>query len=128
MNINGRLLLLAVVIGLFARVWTVNDRSRVRPVMRHNVVATRAVVSPAPAIVIAATPVSDHKVIETATNHEERWTTADAPIALPRPMAAGTYRVVNDAGRVAILTVTDGSGHYFAGLAAPTHASSRPVR
>lgn len=106
MNINGRLLLLAVVIGLFARVWTVNDRSGVRPVTRHNVVATRAVGSPAPAIVIAATPVSDHKTVETAATGEERWTTVDAPITLPRGLAAGTFRVVNDAGRVAILTVT----------------------
>jgi hypothetical protein len=111
MNINGRLLLLAVVIGLFARVWTVNDRSGVRPVTRHTVVVTRAVEPPARAIAVAATvaatAVSDRQPVETVANGEERWTTSDAPIALPRGLAGGTYRVVNDAGRVAILTVTE---------------------
>lgn len=41
MNINGRLLLMAVAIGLFVRVWTTNDRPRARHTARAH--ALRAV-------------------------------------------------------------------------------------
>jgi hypothetical protein len=110
MMINGRLLLLAAVIALFGRVWTTNERCHARPVGRHHSLAVQTAPSGSTHARIAATPVSVRGPAQTSAeqvpaNPEECWTETTCPIAVPAGMSAGTYRVVNDAGRIAHLTV-----------------------
>lgn len=153
MKINGRLLLLAVVTGLFMRIWSEtgarsgSDRvAVVRP-------APAAVSLPQPVVETTDRPVEpDLKVtaavptVELSLQHED-WTPHSAPIALPQGLSAGTWRVVDDTGRVARLelpvgqfpvhqqqqtefhvTTIDGQRWYFIRLNSPERiASGQPV-
>lgn len=110
MKINGRLLLLAVVIGVFVRLWTPHSGPRVRPVVRTragNPLPTEALAAAERAIAEQRTVVSSIPAVQ-VTLSEDHWTPATSPIALPAGMAPGEYRVVNDAGHVARLTVERG--------------------
>lgn len=105
MNINGRLLLLAVVIGLFVRAWSTNDGLKRRGLARHRAAAVQTVAlrNDRPAVQIVRVP-AERDVTEVA-GHEEHWTVANCPIPLPAGIVPGTYRVIDDQGRVARLTV-----------------------
>jgi hypothetical protein len=119
MNINGRLLLLVVAIGLFVRVWKTNEHPRTRPVVRSRSEAAELIQSHAITAAEKApptTPVSDRRDRDERLPLEEIWTAATCPIPLPAGIAAGTYRVVNDSGRVAKLIVV-------AEVASPADAS-----
>lgn len=112
MTINGRLLLLVVATGLFVRVWSASDHTRSRPVIRTQ---SRAAVAcppnPAPATPAPAVmhqPVSATRSVSPAP--EEIWTPADCPILVPAGMTAGSYRVVDDTGRVARLEIASAGG------------------
>ncbi|MFN0053422.1 MAG: hypothetical protein ACKV0T_14660 [Planctomycetales bacterium] len=110
MRINGRLLLLAVVMGLFMRVWTVNDR------VRHPR-GSRSLSAPAQpwtprhtttlAPPVAAVPVSfpAARPAPVAATTSVTWTRENAPIPLPAGLVAGEYRVVSDRGKVAHLVI-----------------------
>jgi hypothetical protein len=153
MKINGRLLLLAVVTGLFMRIWSESgarhgaDRvAAVRPTPVAVSLPEPAVESPAgpaePELKVTATvPPPDLSV-----QHEE-WSHHTAPISLPQGLSSGTWRVVDDTGRVARLelpvshfpihqlqqtefhvTTIDGQRWYFIRLNSPERiASGRPV-
>ncbi|RPI75288.1 MAG: hypothetical protein EHM42_15480, partial [Planctomycetaceae bacterium] len=142
MNINGRLLLLAVVTGLFIRIWSGGDSSRSWPVAgaRHHAAVIQRVAAyrTAPGITasreddvesvgsttdavdclpdsleaVAAPPREPHSAepaaaspvqISRAADHPEAWSESSAPIAIPQELAPGTWRVVDDTGRVARL-------------------------
>jgi hypothetical protein len=107
MTINGRLLLLVVATGVFVRVWSANDQSRSRPVMRTQS-QTAVACPPNPEPVTSGTaamyqPVS--ATVSVAATAEEAWTVADCPIPLPAGITAGSYRVVDDTGRVARIEI-----------------------
>jgi len=153
MKINGRLLLLAVVTGLFMRIWSEtgarsgSDRvAVVRP-------APSTVSVPAPVVESSESPVEpDLKVTAAVPSinpslQSEEWTPLSAPISLPQGLSAGTWRVVDDTGRVARLelpvgqfpvhqqqqtefhvTTIDGQRWYFIRLNSPERiASGQPV-
>ena len=107
MTINGRLLLLVVATGFFVRVWSANDQSRSRCVMRTRS-QVAVVCPPHPALVAPGNAVM-HKSVSSTTpataSAEETWTVAGCPIPLPVGIAAGKYRVVDDTGRVARLAI-----------------------
>ena len=107
MTINGHLLLLVVAAGLFTRLWSTNDRPRPPAVWRTP---SRAVSTmPPPQPVAADCDIPLHTVSTTKSaeaTHEEVWTAANCPIPLPAGMDAGTFRVVDDTGRVARLVLT----------------------
>ena len=106
MTINGRLLLLVVATGLFVRVWMANDRPRSRAYRRMPDRISALVTGPHPDSTgrwHSAATVAMTKAPHSAGCGEERWTAHDCPIALPAGIAAGTYRVVADSGRVARL-------------------------
>ena len=153
MKINGRLLLLAVVTGLFMRIWS---ETGARPGSDRV-----SVVRPTPVAVSRPLPVvetpersAETRVQETcalpsidpSVQHEE-WTLHTAPISLPQGLSAGTWRVVDDTGRVARLelpvgqfpvhqlqqtefhvTTIEGQRWYFIRLNSPERiASGQPV-
>ena len=154
MKINGRLLLLAVVTGLFMRIWSESgarhgaDRvAAVRPTPVAVSLPEPAVESPAgpaePELKVTATvPPPDLSV-----QHEE-WSHHTAPISLPQGLSSGTWRVVDDTGRVARLelpvgqfpvhqlqqpefhvTTIEGQRWYFIRLNSPERiASGQPVQ
>jgi hypothetical protein len=108
MTINGRLLLLVVATGLFVRVWTANDRARPRAHLRTPDRNSGMVTGPYPDCIgrldkvpTVAVPVTK----ESVRYVEESWTANDCPIPLPVGVAPGSYRVVDDTGRVAHLEV-----------------------
>jgi hypothetical protein len=117
MTINGRLLLLVVATGLFVRVWNANDRPRPRTHVRTPDRVSGIVTGPHPDSVVrrdlaravgiltnsATVEVSVTK--ESVRGAEENWTANDCPIPLPAGVAAGSYRVVSDSGRVACLEI-----------------------
>lgn len=108
MSINGRLLLLLVVVGLFVRVWKTNEHPRTRPYERsRSHAAERAL--PAPIATTAAAqvalPVTNRANVTEQSVNEEIWTVDTAPIPLPAAIAAGDYRIVSDSGRVGRLTI-----------------------
>jgi hypothetical protein len=108
MMINGRLLLLVVATGLFVRVWTANDRPRPRAPFRSPDRISGMVTGPHPDSVArrdSTTTVAVSLTTESARRAEENWTANDCPIPLPVGLAGGSYRVVNDSGRVAHLEV-----------------------
>ena len=112
MTINGRLLLLVVATGAFVRVWSANDQSRSRPVMRTQSQAAVAC-PPNPKPVASGTAAMHQPVsatVSVAVTDEEAWTVADCPIPLPAGITAGSYRVVDDTGRVARLEVAAALG------------------
>jgi hypothetical protein len=153
MKINGRLLLLAVVTGLFMRIWSEtgarHGAERVAVVRPTPV----AVASPVPTVESPQSPaesappvIATLPPIDLSVQHEE-WTQQTAPIALPQGLSAGTWRVVDDTGRVARLelpvgefpvhqlqqtefhvTTIDGQRWYFIRLNSPERiAAGRPV-
>ena len=107
MTINGRLLLLVVATGLFVRVWTANNSAHYRNHPR----------TPRNQVTVISSPISAGKTVAHAVSYrpklttrpiaalEEVWTLSSCPIPLPAAIQNGTYRVVNDAGRVARLEV-----------------------
>jgi hypothetical protein len=129
MSTNGRLLLLVLVTGLFMRVWMVNSRTRQRnlPATRSQVAirlpppdpteaarAREVVVRPVSIVRQSIDPVDEAfrppiSVIRipgffpAAT--EESWTETNCPIPLPAGIGNGTWRVVDDTGRVARLEI-----------------------
>ncbi len=113
MRINGRLLLLLVVTGLFVRVWATNDRARGRskPPARNHVTYRMPPPDPAPQVGAVSAPVKDvvvRPVVATTkpmSSMEETWTETNSPIPLPTGIGTGIYRVVDDTGRVARLVV-----------------------
>jgi hypothetical protein len=129
MSTNGRLLLLVLVTGLFIRVWMVNNRTRQRnlPATRSQVAirlpppdpteAARArdlVVRPVsmvrqsvdPADEAFRPPISIFRIPGfSPASMEETWTEANCPIPLPAGIGNGSWRVVDDTGRVARLEV-----------------------
>jgi hypothetical protein len=108
MTINGHLLLLVVATGLFARVWTANDRPRPRAHFRTPDRISAMVIGPHPNAVgrrDSAATIAVSVTTETVRSTEEIWTANDCPIPLPVGVAAGSYRVVDDMGRVARLEV-----------------------
>lgn len=109
MKINGRLLLLLAAIGLFVRVWNVNDRqgARLSAGPRLRIVQTIPVRDSAPRVVRTSLVGNDQPAHASAPAVEEAWTLETAPVVLPEPIPAGTYRVVSDSGRVASLQVPD---------------------
>jgi len=133
MSTNGRLLLLVLVTGLFVRVWMVNSRTRPRilPATRSQVAirlpppdpteAARArdvVVRPVsivrqsvdPVDEVFRPPISIFRIpgfSPTAT--EEIWTEANCPIPVPFGIGNGSWRVVDDTGRVARLEIASSS-------------------
>ncbi|HTI50305.1 MAG TPA: hypothetical protein VL475_05120 [Planctomycetaceae bacterium] len=109
MKINGRLLLLVVVLGLFIRVWKTNEHPRTRPAARSRSHSTQTLPSHATAPPDGATRVTtvvERRQMEDAPVDDERWTATTCPIPLPAGIAPGSYRVVSDSGRVAALTVS----------------------
>jgi hypothetical protein len=107
MAMNGHLLILIVAVGLFARVWTTNDRQRLPVVWR---IQSRATTVAAPRVAVPTeveTPV--HAVSDRMNEvaHEEFWTLDNCPIPIPTGLPAGEFRVVDDTGRVARLVVTE---------------------
>jgi len=110
MTINGHLLLLVLATGVFVRIWNANSHTHFSPVT--HVTRQTGVVSlrgPAPvmsAVTVVHQPASVTTV--TAAPAEENWTLASCPIPLPAGIAVGTYRVVDDTGRVARLEVAAG--------------------
>lgn len=109
MTINGRLLLLVVVLGLFIRVWKTNEHPCTRPAARSRSHSTQMLPSQAAAPPDGETRVTrliDRRQNGDAPVDEERWTAATCPIPLPAGIAPGAYRVVSDSGRVAALTVS----------------------
>jgi hypothetical protein len=152
MKINGRLLLLAVVTGLFMRIWSetgarhaADQLSKVQPApvtvsLPISGDESSAHGSPSDSQLTAALPAFDPSV------QPQEWTPATAPILLPQGLSAGTWRVVDDTGRVARLelpvgdfpvdqlqaefhaTTIDGQRWYFIRLSSPERiASGRPV-
>jgi hypothetical protein len=113
MTINGRLLLLVVVTGLFVRVWTTNDRARARcksPARSHVTYrmpppdpVPRAAATPGPAKEVAVRPVA--AAIKSAASLEKTWNASTCPIPLPAGIGSGIYRVVDDTGSVARLEI-----------------------
>jgi len=129
MSTNGRLLLLVLVTGLFIRVWMVNNRTRLRnlPPARPQVAirlpppdpteaarAREVVVRPVSIVRQPAdtvdeafrSPISIFRIpgfSPAAT--EELWTETNCPIPLPAGIGNGTWRVVDDTGRVARLEI-----------------------
>ncbi|MSR57980.1 MAG: hypothetical protein EXS05_09930 [Planctomycetaceae bacterium] len=107
MTINGRLLLLAVVIGIFVRLWTPQSAPRLRPVTRSRPgIAQHAPTLVAVVRVVPELPSLENPATSPSTTVEVHWTSATCPIALPAGIARGHYRVVNAAGQVARLTVS----------------------
>jgi len=113
MTINGRLLLLVVVTGLFVRVWMVNERPRVRgksPAQACVTVRTpppdpapRAAAATAPFAEVAFQPTAP--TLKLSPPLEEIWNRHNCPIPLPAGICGGVYRVVDDTGRVARLEI-----------------------
>lgn len=112
MNINGRLLLVLCAVALFVRVWSTNDRHR--PVRSPRPAAVSKTIPRGPASpakkLTAARPIGliQGTVVDerpAAIAAEETWTAQTAPFELSPGLAAGTYRVVSDSGRVARLTI-----------------------
>lgn len=108
MNINGRLLLLLVVVGLFVRIWKTNEHPRSRPFERSRSHAAERVL-PVPVTTAAAAqvaiPVTNRAIATEQAAIEEFWNADSAPIPLPADIAAGEYRIVSDSGRVGRLTI-----------------------
>ncbi|MGQ0636337.1 MAG: hypothetical protein ACT4QC_17130 [Planctomycetaceae bacterium] len=112
MNINGRLLLLLVVAGLFVRVWGANQP-------RYNRYATYARLQyslprhePRP-VAIRRPQIAVDRValrhIDNGLGAEELWNPSNCPIPLPAGLAGGAYRAASDSGRVARLELPDPS-------------------
>ena len=129
MTINGRLLLLILVTGLFVRVWTANDRSQAsrKAQISHATTPEQTAgdlslgrTGPAPCETLAVALEAGRNRDAVASRPaqltmpasgriaaiEESWTDATCPIPLPEDIAAGSYRIVDDAGRVARLEVS----------------------
>lgn len=119
MNINGRLLLLAVVAGLFIRIWSGGDHTRNRHLVarqqRPALVRTVSVLRNAPGITtetvglgVDAPIVAESPSVDSLGTVEkaESWTEEAAPIAIPADLVPGTWRIVDDSGRVARITLT----------------------
>ena len=108
MTINGHLLLLVVASGLFVRLWSTNDRQRPPAVGRTpNRVASTM---PPPQPIAADRDIPAHVVSTISrgdSSQEEVWTAATCPIPLPAGIDAGTFRVVDDTGRVARLVLSE---------------------
>src|SRR5262245_51950115 len=109
MNLNGRLMLLLVVTGLFMRAWGGSgrtDRALAHSSRRGTTQAASRAAKTARIRRVTVpprqTPVTVHPVKSTDGEH---WTTWNCPVALPSGMIAGTYRVVSDRGRVATIVV-----------------------
>lgn len=83
--INGRLLLLFAATGLFAHVWSANDRALDRNRAR-NATSVMTVTQQIPVL-------------------EEAWTANSCPVPLPGEIEGGAYRVIDDTGRVARLEI-----------------------
>jgi hypothetical protein len=111
MTINGRLILLVIATGLFIHVWTTNDRSsrpRSRTVSKTRISAQHSTSPPNPvptAPVRAVSSQPDLVVSSRIVPLEETWTETTCPIELPAGITSGTYRVVDDSGRVARLEI-----------------------
>lgn len=124
MKINGRLLLLLVVTGLFIRVWTANDRNRSRVLPRTRSQAAANFSHPREWPAGRRGLSGSARVISTGHARpaaEEVWTERTCPIPLPSGLAGGPYRVVDDAGRVARLEVSEaGAGSSALQTPAPT--------
>lgn len=106
MTINGRLLLLVVVTGLFIRVWTTNHSPRWSA--RNRSQAAAKVWLPQPAPRASDRNVAVRRVSITTRSPEtveETWTLTICPIPLPDGIAGGVYRVVDDTGRMARLEI-----------------------
>jgi hypothetical protein len=113
MTINGHLLLLVLATGAFVRVWNANSHLQISSVARTTrQMAVASAAEPAP-LASATAPVPQSKGVHqtvsasvtTAAPAEENWTAANCPIPLPTGISAGTYRVVDDTGRVARLEI-----------------------
>ncbi|MFN9374079.1 MAG: hypothetical protein ACK6D3_19520 [Planctomycetaceae bacterium] len=153
MKINGRLLLLAVVTGLFMRIWSETGARSGSDRVAVSRPTPAAVSLPQPVVETSVSPEEpDLQVtaavpsIDLSLQHEE-WTPHSAPISLPQGLSAGTWRVVDDTGRVARLelpvgqfpvhqqqqtefhvTTIDGQRWYFIRLNSPERiASGQPV-
>src|SRR5579872_1501516 len=106
MTINGRLLLLLVVTGLFIRVWTANHSPRLSASNRSQTAGAMWLPQPAPRA--ADCNVAVRRVSITTRlpmTVEETWTLTTCPIPLPDGIAVGVYRVVDDTGRMARLEI-----------------------
>lgn len=128
MKINGRLLLLAVVTGLFIRIWSGTDRSHTSPgpqqrrqqpvvaareaTLRSNIGAVErdhAIAQSAPGELNRPRTESSVTTLESKkqqiVEQAESWTESSAPIPLPAELSSGAWRVVDDTGRVARLEI-----------------------
>ena len=112
MAINGHLVLLIIVTGLFVRLWSSNDRHGPDLSWRgpNRAVVTKA--PPQPQAPIDQTPVRHISNIQSSHSElavEEIWNRSNCPLPLPAGLSAGEYRVVNDAGRMARLVLDSSS-------------------
>lgn len=110
MTINGHLLLLVLATGVFVRLWNANSHTQFNPITRaprQTVVASLPEQAP---IVFPTAVMHDSLAVSTQQTvpAEENWTPANCPIPLPAGISVGTYRVVDDTGRVARLEVATG--------------------
>ena len=131
MKFNGHLLLLLVASGLFVRVWSANDRSRARQPALARSETSRALSIRQSTRSPEVRTVSAQRTFlawSTAFPAEERWTSATAPIPLPAGIVAGTYRVANDTGRVALLEIAPaGAAHDANGDSAPPECCTTTI-
>jgi hypothetical protein len=130
MKINGRLLLLAVVTGLFMRIWAEAGlhREAVKPVSHRTLPTAVAAVVPGP-VAAPASPAVTERLTESlaageAVVQSEEWTSRSAPISLPHGLTAGTWRVVDDTGRVARLELGEGEFPAHEGQQTEFHVAS----
>lgn len=165
---NGRLVLLIVAAAVFVRLWMPMKQAPYPPKVTQA--RQRVSIHPAAQITarglvrVAASAVSKNHASapETARSGEdgpsigapqqiEHWTEASSPIALPPDLEPGSYRVIDQSGRVALLEVrapaetfgcrtaptaapeffvirNDSTTWYFVRLTIPgTFTASRPV-
>jgi len=127
MKINGRLLLLAVVTGLFMRIWSEAGLHREvgTPGTQRTVSAAVSALpaAPVPSPVIASLLSKTAPAGDQAGQAEE-WIGRSAPIALPQGLTAGTWRVVDDTGRVARLELPEGQFPAHEGQQSEFHVAS----
>ncbi|MBS0263683.1 MAG: hypothetical protein JSS02_17200 [Planctomycetes bacterium] len=107
MTINGHFIILILALGLFARVWTTNDRQRPPVVWRIQNRTLTEVAPREPVVTEIDTPIRSVTNVINDAAREEVWTVSDCPIPLPSGLPAGEFRVVSDTGRVARLILTE---------------------
>jgi hypothetical protein len=128
MTINGHLVLLVVVSGLFVRLWNANERQKPAVAGRQ---ADRIHVTSSPAkrgLPAQSQPVRPVSLPEGEAPREEIWTATSCPIALPAGIQPGDYRVVSATGQVARLEINSTLASRQSGDVASPEMQSITVR